>query len=74
MKVKRIQVLIKDHGSDIVNLWLDGVSTPFPKAGENDPSVFSSPVQKGYGVEWARENFPGVPLFTIVGGVEREEV
>lgn len=64
MKVQRIQVLANRTGADLVNVWPEGLTTPFPKL--QDPEVtLTLSVEKDYGVQWARTNFPGIPIEVI---------
>lgn len=64
MKVQRIQVLTNRTGADLVNVWPEGLTTPFPKLGDPEVTLTIS-VEKDYGIQWARKNFPGVSIETI---------
>lgn len=65
MKVTKITVLTETTGTDKVGLYLD-LPTPYPamsrEAPDSYPPCATVDAQSGHGEEWARTNFPGVPL------------
>lgn len=59
--IARIVILVNQYGADRVSLLTD-LPSSYPPEVSTDPLELSFNVQKGHGVEYIRQHFPGYPL------------
>lgn len=62
MNIKSVQVLVELNGADQISLYLEA-ETPFPNMGYDATANVTA--QKGFGLEWAKKTFPGIPMEVI---------
>lgn len=63
MKIKEALVLQGYHGLDEVTLKMDGVTAPM--AFYPEERNFRVTCDGGKGVDWVKENFPGIPIEVV---------
>lgn len=61
MNISLIVVYIESHGTDTINLYTDLPSAFAPEV-SRDNLVLSSECRAGWGVQYALDHFPGVPV------------
>ena len=61
LDVRRIVVMVNCPGTDTVFMYTD-LPSPFPPGVSDEPLSVTFAVRSGYGIEYVKAHFPGVPL------------
>lgn len=74
MKIKDIIITINLRPTDIISIVLDAPPPIQGNSGSHPDPIAHIDTSKGYGIEWVRASFPGVPfaVFNAETGIRKD--